>query len=190
MPPEGRGAGVRGPESGNGVNADLAEPFHCGTCTRCLDACPTQALVRPGVLDARRCLSTWNIERDGATPEALWAAQGDWAAGCDICQEVCPFNAPRRATARDAELAQPLSWKQLTVSACIGLTAWQFDAAFPGSPLRRTGLKGVRLGAITVAGNLKLSSCRAALEACAADPDPEIRARAAWAQSRCAAAGF
>lgn len=157
---------------------DEPEKPHCGACTRCLQACPTGALVAPGVLDARRCLGTWNIERDGRTPQELWNAQGRWAAGCDLCQQVCPFNAPKRRAAPDAELAAPLPWHALSLRDCILLAEERFKQLFAGSPLRRTGWKGLRLGAIAAAGNLRLESCRAALEECTRDPDPEIRARA------------
>ena len=154
---------------------------HCGTCRRCLDACPTQAFSAPGVLDAQRCLVTWNIERRGETPPDLWQAQGEWAAGCDICQTVCPYNAPERIAPPDPELCAPLPWQRLTLAECIALTPRQFDAAFPASALRRTGLKGLRLGAITVAGNMKSGDCAEALRNCLAGADADIRARASWA---------
>ncbi|HEY3324388.1 MAG TPA: tRNA epoxyqueuosine(34) reductase QueG [Planctomycetota bacterium] len=167
---------------------DRPHAFHCGSCRRCLDACPTQALVAPGVLDSRRCLVTWNLELRGQTPAEMLSAQGDQAVGCDICQAVCPFNAPAgrdagRTTPPDPELAAPLPWHTLTLAECIVLTVDRFNAAFVGSALRRAGLKGLRLGAITVAGNLKLSDCRTALEQSAADADPGIAARSQWALS-------
>ncbi len=154
---------------------------HCGTCTRCLDACPTQALVAPGVLDANRCIVTWNIEQRGQSAPETWAEQREWVAGCDICQTVCPYNAPRRVGKPDPEFAAPLPWEKLTLAECIVIDAATFDRAFPSSALRRSGVKGMRLGAITVAGNLKSPECRAALETCLTDVDPEIRARAEWA---------
>lgn len=154
---------------------------HCGTCTRCMQACPTQALIAPGVLDARRCLVTWNLELKGETPPDLWAQQGAWAAGCDICQTVCPYNAPRRIAPPDPELAAPLPWQSMSLAQCIVMTEAQFDRAFEASALRRTGVKGLRLGAITAAGNVKSGECRAALTECLRDPDADIRARAVWA---------
>ncbi|MCY3019992.1 MAG: tRNA epoxyqueuosine(34) reductase QueG [Planctomycetota bacterium] len=153
----------------------------CGTCRRCLDACPTHALVAPGILDANRCLATWNIERRGDAPEQLWAAQGGCAVGCDICQLACPFNAPRRLPVPDPELAAPRPWHAMTLAACIAMTPAAFNRAFAASALRRAGLKGLRLAAITVAGNTRAGECRAALEQCRTDTDYDIRRRAEWA---------
>ena len=79
------------------LDPDAPLKDHCGTCRRCLEACPTGALAAPRVLDSRRCLATWNLELKNETPESLWAAQHGWAAGCDACQQVCPYNAPGRA---------------------------------------------------------------------------------------------
>ena len=154
---------------------------HCGTCRRCLDACPTQAFPEPGVLDASRCIVTWNIEQRGQSPEHTWTEQGEWAAGCDICQTVCPFNAPRRTGVPDAEFAAPLPWQTMTLRECMVMDEALFDRAFQASALRRSGLKGLRLGAITVAGNIKAPECVEALQMCLHDPDSDIRRRAKWA---------
>jgi epoxyqueuosine reductase len=166
------------------LEPDAPGEFHCGTCRRCLDACPTQAFSAPGVLDAGKCLVTWNLEMRSATPPELWEKQGGWVAGCDICQTVCPYNAPPRLPPPDAELARPLGWQNMTLAQCITMSAETFDQAFKGSALRRASLKGLRLGAITAAGNLRAADCRAALAQARLDPDPDIRARAAWAESR------
>ena len=154
---------------------------HCGTCTRCIDACPTQAITAPNVLDARRCLVTWNLELKGETPKELWSQQGEWAAGCDICQSVCPYNAPRRIAPGDAELSAPLPWQSMTLAQCMVMSEAEFDRAFTASALRRTGVKGLRLGAITASGNVKAAECRDALYECLRDADVDIRARAEWA---------
>lgn len=163
------------------IASDPPETDHCGSCTRCLDVCPTGALPAPGVLDANRCIVTWNLEQKGAVPESQWAEHHGWAAGCDICQAVCPYNAPARATEADEELNRPLPWQTLTLAEAIGMDAAEFDRAFQASALRRTGWKGIRLGAITAAGNVKAENCRAALEKCLADADADIAARARWA---------
>jgi epoxyqueuosine reductase len=163
------------------LEPDAPASNHCGTCRRCLDACPTQAIVAPGILDAARCISTGTIERCSDWPEKFWDAQGAWAAGCDICQEVCPFNGPSRSPAPDAELARPLPWQEMLLADAITMDETGFLALFPASALRRTGCKGIRLGAITVAGNLRVETCRSALEKSTNDPDVEIQARARWA---------
>jgi epoxyqueuosine reductase len=133
------------------------------------------------VLDSSRCLVTWNIESGGATPREFWELQGAWAAGCDICQEVCPYNAPRRIAPADSELGAPLPWQAMRLAECIVMDATAYDRQFAGSTLRRTGRKGLRLGAITSAGNMRSAECSAALEACLHDPDDAIRERAEWA---------
>ncbi len=163
---------------------DAPEPFHCGTCTRCLDACPTQALTVPGVLDASKCLVTYNIELNGNTPRSMWNEQGKWAAGCDICQEVCPFNAPRRVAEADPELLAPLPWQSMTLAECIGMDRAEFDRRFVSSTLRRTGINGLRLGAITAAGNMRSGECVDALRGCLMDEDSAIRERAEWALAK------
>jgi epoxyqueuosine reductase len=163
------------------LEPDEPAAFHCGTCRRCLDACPTQAFAAPGVLDAQRCLVTWNIELRGQTPVELWPEQGEWVAGCDVCQTVCPYNSPRRVPPADAELGATQPWHNMTLSQTIVMTKEIFDAAFPASALRRSGIKGLRLGAITVAGNVKAEDCRDALSQCLTDVDEDIRKRAAWA---------
>lgn len=154
---------------------------HCGTCRRCLDACPTQAFVEPGVLDTARCLSTWNIERRNDSPREIWDKQGAWAAGCDICQEVCPFNNPDRCAPPDAELQTPLPWQNMLLSDAIVMDEGGFMRMFPASALRRVTRNGIRLGAITVAGNLRAENCRASIKQCLSDADAQIVERAKWA---------
>lgn len=161
--------------------AAAAHADHCGTCTRCLEACPTNAFAAPGVLDASRCIVTWNLEQKGDVPEARWAEHHGWAAGCDLCQSVCPYNTPDRLPAPDAELAAPLPWETLTLAEAITLSREAYDKTFRGSALRRTGWKGLRLGAITAAGNTRAESTRASLLACLDDADQAVRVRAAWA---------
>lgn len=157
------------------VRASPCEPVpnHCGSCRRCLDACPTGALLPGAGLDATRCISTWNIEMKGVLPETGKVDLHGWVAGCDVCQEVCPFNAPSRRRDASGELADT-RWQRLTLAGLIGLKRADYDRLFRASALRRAGWRGLRLSAIRAARGSKLTSVIRALKACAHDPDPEI----------------
>lgn len=125
---------------------------HCGTCTRCLDACPTEAFTAPGVLDARRCIAYLTIESRTACPPELFAGVGDWLFGCDICQEVCPWNRKVPATTDPLLTAtpalaapDPLRW--------LTMTDAEMAAEFADTPLSRPGWNGLRRNAAVVIGN-------------------------------------
>ena len=172
------------------IEPDPPATDHCGTCRRCLDACPTGALSLEHGLDANRCIVTWNLEMKGDVPAERWPEHHGWAAGCDVCQEVCPYNRPASIPQPDAELADPLPWQNMTLAQAILMSEAEYDHAFQASALRRTGWKGLRLGAITAAGNvLKTNQIAnevraplvAALRECVKDADKDIRARAEWA---------
>ena len=154
---------------------------HCGTCTRCLDACPTEAFVRPGVLDARRCISYLTIELRSPIPLEFRPLVGDHLFGCDICQTVCPWN--RRADSRgpldfpaNPELAR------LDPVEILGLTDVQFRQRFGGTSLSRTRRRGLVRNAAIVLGNVGDRSALPALEQAARDPDPVIAEAASWAR--------
>ena len=153
---------------------------HCGTCRRCIDACPTQAIVAPYQLDARRCISYLTIELRGPIPVELRSSIGDWVFGCDICQEVCPWNrfAP---PAREARLhARTLEgW---TLERFLSLDDAGFDALFAGSPIRRARREGFLRNVCVALGNRgEIGSAPALIRALAADPEPLVRGHAAWA---------
>ncbi|MCA9544444.1 MAG: 4Fe-4S dicluster domain-containing protein, partial [Myxococcales bacterium] len=154
---------------------------HCGSCSACLDACPTAAFAAPFVLDARRCLSYLTIEHEGATPIALRAAVGDWVFGCDVCQDVCPWN-------RQAPRAEAHRWQPQVDRAWPDLAQWirapsdGLHAQLEGSPLRRARGEGLRRNAMVVAANLGQVELLDALRAVAADADPVLRATAVWAR--------
>jgi len=114
-----------------------AEPL-CGRCRRCLDACPTGALPEPFVVDARRCIAYHTIEnRDPQLPQAIATSLEGWVAGCDLCQEVCPWNGPKLPTSDDPEL-QPRSWLlDLQAEEALGWCDEQWDERLRASALRR-----------------------------------------------------
>src|SRR5947208_9830006 len=118
--------------------ADEPHPDRCGTCTACLDACPTGAFDAPYALDARRCIAYLTIEHRGAIPEALHASIGEWLFGCDVCQEVCPWNR-HVPTARTAVPALPPPPAETLVS----MTDDEFRERFRGSPLKRARREGL-----------------------------------------------
>jgi epoxyqueuosine reductase len=117
---------------------------HCGTCTRCLDACPTRALVAPRLLDATRCISYLTIEQKRPIPEDMAAQLGGWAFGCDVCNDVCPWNErfavptlrPEYQTRLDPDKADPEYFERMD--------AGEFDARFGDTPLARPGLERMR----------------------------------------------
>jgi epoxyqueuosine reductase len=163
------------------LDADL--PFaqdHCGTCTRCITACPTQAIVAPKQVDARLCISYLTIELRGPIPIELRPLIGDWIFGCDICQDVCPWNrfAP---PAREARLhARALEgW---TLERFLDLDDATFAELFAGSPIRRTRRAGFLRNVCVALGNRGDASAAPRLaRALAEDPDALVRAHAAWA---------
>jgi epoxyqueuosine reductase len=143
---------------------------HCGTCTACLDACPTQAFAGPGWLDARRCISYLTIELRGSVPEDLRPGVGDWLFGCDICQQVCPWNR-RDETAPEA--VDPVE--------LLGLSEEGFRDRFGGTALTRAGRAGLLRNAALVLGNVGDGRSLPALERAAEDPEPLVREAAVWA---------
>ncbi len=153
----------------------------CGTCTRCLDACPTDAFPEPGVLDARRCISYLTIEqRTHAIPEVLRSAMGDWMFGCDVCQDVCPWN----RFAPDATIDEFRALEQrvrVDGRALLRMSPEQFEAEFRNTPLSRPGRAGLLRNVAIVLGNLKDVSAEPDLTAALDDPEPLIRGAAAWA---------
>jgi epoxyqueuosine reductase len=137
------------------------EPFtsaHCGTCTRCLEACPTQAFVAPGRMDARRCISYLTIESRSDIPHDLRAAIGDHLYGCDICQDVCPWNVKFARADGDAALAPraPIHGRDARELAewLLTLDDDGYRDAFRGSAMKRAKLAGLQRNARAVLENL------------------------------------
>lgn len=181
------------------LELDADAPFetdHCGTCRRCLDACPTGALAEPHVLDARKCISYLTIELKGAIPVELRAKVGELVYGCDICQEVCPWNVrfarenrvpeftPRDfLTNKNArELSQDL----------LAMSPEEFSAAFKGSSMKRAKLRGLKRNAAVVLGNVGTADDADVLTRALDDEEPLVREHARWAldRPRCATSEF
>lgn len=154
---------------------------HCGTCTRCLDACPTDAFVAGGTLDARKCISYLTIElRDQPIPQELRPGLEDWALGCDVCQDVCPWN---RKTPLSREIAfQPVeTYAPLDACELLTLNDAQFQERFQSTPMSRAGRAGLLRNAAIVLGNRGDASAVPVLKNVLNDREPLIRGAAAWA---------
>ena len=126
------------------------EADRCGTCTRCLDACPTQAFVGPRDLDARACISYLTIEHRGEFTEAQRAQVGDWVFGCDICQDVCPWNVSFAQETADQGFAVRDDVATPDVQALRAMTDGDFDERYAGTPFTRPGARGMRRNAAAV----------------------------------------
>ena len=171
-----------------GIPLEPDEPFSadlCGSCTRCIDACPTHAILPNRTVDANSCISYLTIEHRGAIPTELRGSMGDWVFGCDICQTVCPWN--RRPTeegnpafAPRAGVPRPILAEELR------LTPQEFNRKFKGSAVKRTKRRGyLRNVAIALgnSGNTNEDSI-SALTAALSDPEPLVRSHVAWALGR------
>ena len=163
----------------------LPAPDRCGRCTRCIDACPTDALIAPYQLDSNLCISYLTIEKRGGLPqdEDLRAGMGRHIFGCDICQDVCPWN--RKAPATDAAEFQPraglvnpaLEW-------LAEMSEEEFRRTFRGSPVRRAKREGLRRNAVIAMGNSGERKFLPLLEKLAADKDEVVAESAEWARRR------
>jgi len=161
--------------------ADGPATDHCGTCTACLDACPTRAFVGPWVLDARRCLAYLTIEHRGDVADEWKPEMRDWLFGCDVCQEVCPWN--RKAPpAREPALAPSAPLPSL--EALLEMDEAAFRARFRGSAMSRARRAGLARNAALLLGNRGDRAAEPALRRALDDPDPGVRSAAAWALAR------
>ncbi len=160
-------------------DAPLAD--HCGSCTRCLDACPTRAFTAPYTLDARRCISYLTIELRGPIAEDLRPAMGEWIFGCDVCQDVCPWNRKAPVTQKaDFLPMRPLP----SLTDLLALDETGFRTTFSGSPVRRAKRGGLLRSVTLALGNREDSQAVEALVKSLHDPDPVVRQHAAWALGR------
>jgi epoxyqueuosine reductase len=164
------------------------EPFshdRCGTCTRCIDACPTQCILPNRTVDSRRCISYWTIEARNAIPPELRPLHADWLFGCDICQQVCPYNNTFAKPSEESAFQLRSSLESASLEHILNLEAQNWRGDFKGSPLLRAKRRGLLRNAAVVAGNRQdekyVNRLTTLLEQ---DPEPLVRAHAAWALGR------
>jgi epoxyqueuosine reductase len=162
------------------LEPDLPAPDRCGTCTRCIDACPTDAFVAPYQLDATRCISYLTIEKRGDIPEELRNGVGRHVFGCDICQDVCPWN--RRAPLTSApEFAPRPGLVNPALEWLAAMNEDEFRTTFHHSPLKRAKYNGLRRNAAIAMGNSGDNGLLPTLTKLAADPDRTVASHARWA---------
>ena len=155
----------------------------CGTCTRCLEACPTGALPEAYRLDSNRCISYWTIEHRGPLPLEARDMVGTWAFGCDVCQEVCPWNTVP-AGASHPELELPEKRARLDLIQLLLLGRDEYVERFRGSPMKRPKLEGLQRNAAVAMGNRRNPRYVPALAAALSEGAPLVRSHAAWALGR------
>jgi epoxyqueuosine reductase len=154
----------------------------CGHCVRCLERCPTGALVAPGVVDSRRCISYLTIEHRGAIPRALRPLMGTWVFGCDVCQEVCPIDGALPTVASDP-LAPVLDPEPELVD-LLRLTREEFRNRYHHTPVGRAGWAGLLRNACVALGNARDPAAVPALVEALRHEEPLVRGHAAWALGR------
>jgi epoxyqueuosine reductase len=174
-----------------GLDLEPDPPFtadRCGTCTRCIEACPTNCILPDRMLDARRCISYLTIEHKGAIPIGLRPKMGGWIFGCDVCQQVCPWN--HRAATQPGDPAFALRRGLLfsDLQAELGLSAQAFNHKFRDHPVQRAKRRGYLRNIAVALANTAQPGNKATLEALAqalnGDNEPLVRAHAAWALGR------
>ncbi len=159
---------------------DPSQPARCGSCTRCIVACPTGAITEPHRIDARRCISYLTIELKGSIPVELRPAIGDRIYGCDTCLDVCPWNR-FAVVSREAAFAARPATAALQLRDYLALTEEQFRALFRGSPVKRIKRRGLLRNVCVALGNVGTPDDIPALERAAVDPEPLIAEHARWA---------
>jgi epoxyqueuosine reductase len=162
---------------------DAATPDRCGSCTRCIDACPTNAIVAPGKLDARLCIAYLTIEKRGTVPEELRSEMGHHIFGCDICQDVCPWN-NKAGNAPPTSLPEFQPQEQLYHPELRWLAQMDegtYRRVFHGSPVKRTKYSGLKRNVAIAMGNSGNPEFVTDLRKLAGESDPVVAEHAAWA---------
>lgn len=165
------------------LEIDAPPPDRCGTCRRCLDACPTEAFAGPYVLDSQRCISYLTIELRGAIPEELRAAMGQHVFGCDICQDVCPWNRKAPSTNEPAFAPRENSVAP-RLEELARMDENEFRARFKDSPIKRAKWRGFIRNALIALGNGKRAQHRSVVAAYVDHPDAMLAEAAQWALRR------
>ena len=159
----------------------------CGSCDACMRICPTGALIEPGVLDNRRCISFWTIEHRGVIPMDMRPLIGDWIFGCDLCQEICPVNVSPRAAAPDARALEAFGAMidaRPRLEELLTLDEESFRVRFRNSAVWRTRRSGLLRNVSIALGNIADRSSVPALATALDDAEPLVRGHAAWALGR------
>lgn len=168
-----------------GLELETDPPFttdHCGTCTRCLEACPTACILPDRTIDARRCISYLTIELKGAIPRQLRPRVGNWIFGCDVCQIVCPWNQRFAAPEGEPAFAPRREVPEPDLMRELSLTQEQFSQKFRGSAVKRAKRRGYLRNVAVALGNAQDAAALPALaKALQEDPDPLVRGHVAWA---------
>lgn len=174
------------------LEPDTPAPFRCGSCTRCIDACPTDALIPleggegpSHAIDSRRCISYQTIELRGPIPEEDRPGVGRHLLGCDICQDVCPWNRRDRAALTTLEEYQP-AHAEPDLAALASLSEEEFNERFASSPIERTRYQGFLRNVCVAMGNAGRAEFREPLERLAAGEDEVVAEHARWAMERLA----
>jgi len=165
------------------LEPDLPAPDRCGTCTRCIEACPTDAILAPYQVDSNKCISYLTIEKRGSIPEDLRIGMGRHVFGCDICQDVCPWN--RKAPASPApEFEARAGLVNPALAWLAEISVEGFRATFRGSPIRRTKRAGLRRNVAIAMVNSGNREFLPLLDQLAADKDESVAESARWATAR------
>lgn len=154
---------------------------HCGSCTRCIEACPTSCILPNRTIDANRCLSYLTIEEKGPIPLDLRPQIGNWVFGCDVCQQVCPWNLRFAASSSEERFAVKPERAQTILKDELALTPQEFNRKFKGSPIQRTKRRGYLRNVAIALGNIGDADSVPALIQALSDSEPLVRGHAAWA---------
>ena len=161
---------------------DAPMPDHCGSCDRCLKACPTQAFPKPHTLDATKCISYLTIEHRGPIRESLRSQTGNWIFGCDVCQEVCPWNRFAEESAGGAE--EDVLEAAPELKKALELSPEEFRVRHQRTPVERAKWAGWIRNALLAAGNSKDPALLPQIQKFQNHPDPVIREQASWSAAR------